>query len=158
MTTRPCSLCHKEVAPITVDSMSGEEAGVRMRIEGMPALACAEGHRRFVVADFAVKLMQALFDVEPFVPVAFAVQKGLLRKRYHCAACDGNLDAVTGNGIEVKHVVELKNTPAIEIQVEMPKFHCAACGKDSVLPEKALGEALMKASVHAFRSAAVAAT
>lgn len=138
--------------------MSGEEAGVRMRIDGMPALACAEGHRRFVVPDFAVKLMQALFDVEPFVPVAFAVQKGLLRKRYHCAACDRELEAETNNSIEAKHVVELKDTPAIAIRVEMPKFHCAACARDSVLPEKALGEALMKASVHAFRSAAVAAT
>lgn len=157
MTTRPCSLCHKEVAPITVDSMAGEEAGVRMLIEGMPALACAEGHRRFLAPDFAVKLMQALIAEEPFVPVAAASQKGLLRKRLHCPDCGKELARGAENRVEVKRVLELKGSAVFGVRVEVPKFRCS-CGKESVPPDEVLGKALMTASVHAFRSAAVAAT
>lgn len=158
MATRPCSQCRKEVVLSTVDSMAGEAAGVRMSIVGMPVLACAEGHRRFLAPDFALTLIDALLPGEPLVPVAAATQKGLLRKRLHCPGCGKELAQGAGEThVEAKRVLELKRGAAFEVRVEVPTFRCS-CGKESVSPEDVLGEALMKASVHAFRSAAVTPT
>lgn len=157
-TARRCSVCRGEVRLTTLDPMAGEEAGVRLRIEGMPALVCAEGHRRFLAPDFAVKLMEALFAQDPLVPVPSASQKGLLRKRLHCASCGGELPARAEEHVEVKRVLELKGSTAFGVRVELPKLRCGACGKDCVPPERTIGEALMKASVQAFQSAAVRPT
>jgi glutamate-1-semialdehyde 2,1-aminomutase len=44
------------------------------------------------------------------------------------------------------------------VQVELPKLRCASCGQESVPPEKALADDLMKASVNAFRAAEVEPT
>jgi DNA-directed RNA polymerase subunit RPC12/RpoP len=155
---KPCSACGKEVAPATIEVMAGEEADVRMRIEGMPALACAEGHRRFLAPDFAIRLMQALSGESPLAPVAAAVQKGLLRKRLHCPACGKELGAAASELAQVSRTLEIGGGSAFSVRVEMPKYHCAACGKECVPPEKILDEALMKASVHAFRAAGVRPT
>src|SRR3989338_422431 len=102
---KPCSVCRKEVSATAVEGMAGEEADVRMSIEGMPVFACAEGHRRFVTPDFAIQLMQALHGQGPVAPLPAAVQKGLLRKRLHCAACGKELGAAGAARIEVSRTM-----------------------------------------------------
>lgn len=153
LNTRRCRECHGEMALRTLDSMAGEDAGVRMQIDGMPVMACAKNHKRFVAPDFAVRLMQALVKGDPLVPVDPAKQKGLLRKRYVCPECDTDLDEGAGERIEVKRMLELEGNEAIGVRVEVPKFRCASCGKECALPASLLGDALMKASSQAFRSA-----
>ena len=150
---KPCSVCRKEVAPSTVETMTGEEAGVRMGIEGMPVLRCAEGHRRFVTPDFAIRLMQALTADGPLAPLPAAAQKGLFRKRPHCPACGKELGEPAAERAQVSRTLELGGGSAFSVRIEMPKYRCSACSKECVPPEAVLGDALMKASVHAFRSA-----
>lgn len=150
---KPCSVCRKEVTPSTVETMSGEEAGVRMNIEGMPVLRCSEGHRRFVTPDFAVRLMQALTGEGPIAPIGAAVQKGLFRKRPHCPACGKELGEPAAEPARVSRRLEIDGGTAFNVRVEIPKYRCASCAKECAPPEAMVGEALMKASVHAFRSA-----
>jgi hypothetical protein len=154
--TMRCKLCHGEMALRSLEAMAGEEHGVRMSIEGMPAMQCAKGHKRFVVPDFAVRLMKALLEEEKLVPLDAAAQKGLLRKRYCCPQCGQELGG--GGSVEAKRVLELNGLEAFGVQVELPKFRCPACGRESVPPEKAVVDDLMKASVNAFSAAEVSPT
>jgi DNA-directed RNA polymerase subunit RPC12/RpoP len=128
-----------------------------MRIEGMPAMQCAEGHKRFVAPEFAVKMMEALL-ADPLVPLEGAAQKGLLKKRYCCPGCGQELGAGDHGRVAAKRVLEMKGLNAFGVQVDLPKYRCAACGRESVEPKDAMVDDLMKASVQAFRSAEVAPT
>jgi hypothetical protein len=151
--TMRCKLCHGEMALRSLDPMAGEEHGVRLSIEGMPAMQCAQGHKRFVAPDFAVKLMQALVAQDKLVSLDAAAQKGLLRKQYCCPGCGQAL--ADGGRVEAKRVLELNGLEAFGVQVELPKYRCPACGRESAPPEKAMVDDLMKASANAFRSAQV---
>lgn len=155
---KPCSACGKEVAPSTVETMAGEEAGVRMSIDGMPVMRCGEGHQRFVTPDFAIRLMQALTGEGPIAPVPAAVQKGLFRKHLHCPGCGKGLGELAAERAQVSRPLELGGGAAFSVRIEMPKYRCVACGKECTLPEAIQGDALMKASVHAFRSVALRPT
>lgn len=152
--TLRCKVCKGEMQLHALGAMAGEEHGVRMSIEGMPAMQCPEGHKRFVAPDFAVKMMQALLADEQLTPLDAAAQKGLLKKRYVCPQCSQPLDGAAGS-VETKRVLELDGLEAFGVHVELPKYHCAACGRDAVPPEKAVVDGLMKASANAFRAADV---
>ncbi len=153
-----CNLCRGEMALRTLDPMAGEEHGVRMQIEGMPVMECPQGHKRFVAPDFAIKLMEALLDDDRLAPIGQASQKGLLRKRYCCPECGQELEQGANGRVEARRVLELKGCEAFGVLVELPKFRCPACAKESVPPGKAVVDDLMKASVHAFRAAHVTPT
>jgi hypothetical protein len=155
--TMRCKVCHGEMALRALGALAGEEHGVRMHIEGMPAMQCPEGHKRFVAPDFAVKLMDALLSAEPLAPLDAAGQKGLLKKHYVCPKCGQALEGA-GGSVEAKRVLQLNGLEAFGVQVELPKLRCASCGQESVPPEKALADDLMKASVNASRAAEVEPT
>jgi hypothetical protein len=150
-----CSRCQGALGLAVLEPFSGEESGVRMSVEGLPALQCAAGHRRFLAPDFPNHLMQSLLEGEPLVPVTAAAQKGLLRKRLHCAGCGEVLAARPAGDVEVVRVLEVKGSSPFGVRVEAPTFHCAGCGKDNGLPERALLQALLKASVNGFRAARI---
>jgi len=141
----------------TLAATEGEEHGVRMQIDGMPVMECAQGHKRFVAPEFAVKLMEALLKDSHLVPVGPATQRGLLRKRYCCPECSQELQG-SSNPIATRRVLELGGLDAFGVRVEMPKLRCRACGRDYVPPGDVVFGNLMEASAHAFRAAAVSAT
>jgi DNA-directed RNA polymerase subunit RPC12/RpoP len=152
-----CKECKGLMSLRALEPIDGEQHGVHMRIEGMPAMQCAEGHKRFVAPEFAVKMMEALL-ADPLVPLEGAAQKGLLKKRYCCPGCGQELGAGDHGRVAAKRVLEIKGLNAFGVQVDLPKYRCAACGRESVEPKDAMVDDLMKASVQAFRSAEVAPT
>jgi DNA-directed RNA polymerase subunit RPC12/RpoP len=152
-----CKECKGLMSLRALEPIDGEQHGVHMRIEGMPAMQCAEGHKRFVAPEFAVKMMEALL-ADPLVPLEGAAQKGLLKKRYCCPGCGQELGAGDNGRVAAKRVLEIKGLNAFGVQVDLPKYRCAACGRESVEPKDAMVDDLMKASVQAFRSAEVAPT
>ena len=95
-----CSRCQGDLAPTVLEPFCGEDSGVRMSVEGLPALACPEGHRRFLAPDFPNHLMDALLAGEPLLPVPAAGQKGLLRKRLHCTGCGEPLEDRSAGDVE----------------------------------------------------------
>jgi hypothetical protein len=153
---KPCGICRGPVAPATIPHIDGTEGRVRMSIEGMPALACTEGHRRFLAPDFAIRMMEALYAGGRLAADPPAAKKGLLRTRYACAGCGAVLDEAAAQPFESKHRIALKGTEPFIVELAQPRFGCASCGRASVLPDATLRDALLKASVAAFRSAEVA--
>jgi hypothetical protein len=157
LNTTRCHVCEGEMSLRRLALTEGEEHGVRLHIEDMPVMVCAKGHKRFVVPDFAVKLMEALMDDDRLIPVSPASQRGLLRKRYCCPECSNELQG-GANPVGAKRVLELGGLDAFGVSVEVPKLRCSSCGRDYVPPGEVVFGDLMKASAHAFRAAAVSAT
>jgi hypothetical protein len=157
MATSPkrCGRCQGDLAATVIERFSGEDSGVGLSVEGLPALTCAEGHRRFLAPDFPNRLMNALLAGGPLVPLPSAAQKGLLRKRLHCASCGEPLDAQSTLDVEASRVLEIEGSSSFRVRVTAPKFRCAACGAESALPERAMLDALLKASVNGFRAARI---
>ena len=58
--TMRCRECKGEMKLGALEPLSGKEQEVSVKIEHMPAMQCAQGHKRFVAPDFAVKMMNAL--------------------------------------------------------------------------------------------------
>jgi len=152
-----CKECKGVMSLRALEPIDGEQHGVHMRIEGMPAMQCAEGHKRFVAPEFAVKMMEALM-ADKLVPLESAAQKSLLKKRYCCPGCGQELRADGAGRVETRRVLEMKGLEPFGVQVDLPKYRCAACGRESVEPRDAMVDDLMKASVQAFRAAEVAPT
>lgn len=153
---KPCGICRSAVMPATIPQMEGTEGRVRMSIMGMPALACTEGHRRFLAPDFAIRMMEALYAGGRLAADPPAAKKGLLRTRYVCAGCGAELGESTAQPLESRHRIALTGSEPFMVGLAQPRFECASCGRASVLPDATLRDALLKASVAAFRSAEVA--
>ncbi len=153
--TMRCKECKGEMTLRALEPLAGKEQDVSVKIERMPAMQCAQGHKRFVAPDFAVKMMNAFFADKNLVELDAAKEKGLLRKRACCPQCGQELDGAGAGTLQLKRNVELPGLEAFGVQVELPKYRCKACGRECVPPEKTVVDGLMKASASAFRSAQV---
>jgi hypothetical protein len=156
-TAARCHLCGRGMSLRQLEPMEGEVHGVRVQIEGLPVLECSEGHRRFVAPDFPDKLMEALREDKELVPDNPTSQRGRQRKRYGCPGCGKALEGYGNRHIEARRVLEVYGRDAFGVRVELPKFRCATCGSEYVPPGEVVIDDLIKASTHAFRSAAVSA-
>ena len=153
-TTR-CKLCKGEMSMRKLDAIEGEDHGVRMRIDGMPAMQCEAGHKRFVMPDFAIKMMEALLADKELVTIETASEKGIFRKHYCCPGCGENLEGSSGGRLEARRALEVSGFDKFDVSIDVPKYRCPKCGRESVEPQKVLVNDLMKASVVAFKSADV---
>jgi hypothetical protein len=127
-----------------------------MKIEGLPALQCANGHARFVEPGFPTKLLDGLLADPPLVPLDGAGIKGLLRRRYCCPACGEALDTHDAGRVEAERSMAFDGVSRFGVHVDLPSYHCASCGHECVEPLDTMVSDLMKASAHAFRSAHIA--
>lgn len=103
-----CSQCDSEMTLAPLGPIEGEEHGVRLKIDGLPALQCPNGHRRFVAPTFPMKLLDQMLAAPPLVPLDAAVEKGWLRRRYRCPACGEVLDEHGAGRVEAERAVELE--------------------------------------------------
>jgi len=148
----PCSKCKGEMSMSIVDPFQGEEGGVKISIHEMPALVCAQGHKRFVHAEFAALLMDLMVSPESFRKVPGAVKKGLFKKRFHCPACDMELPG-SPTGRQTQEVMaQLRKAQPFKVVVEMPIFKCGGCGKECIQSAEETAQLAFKATGHAYRS------
>jgi hypothetical protein len=155
-TTHRCPECEAEMTLRPLGPIEGQEHGVHMKIQGMPALQCPNGHTHFVAPTFPGDLLDTLFAAPPLVPLDGAAQKGFFRKHYCCPACGQALDGQHGSRVEGTREVALDGLERFDVAIDLPSFRCAACGHECVEPHETLVGDLMKASAQAFRSAHIA--
>jgi transcription elongation factor Elf1 len=154
-TTKPCKVCGSETKVTTLDAFRGEEGPVAVMVEGMPALVCANGHKRFVHPEFVARLMDAVAEPEQIAPQPPATKRGLLKKRYHCHRCDAELPAAPTGKSERRLDMNLKNAGAFKVAVQVAVHQCAGCGGEQVLSNDEIGSCALKAMAHGFRAADV---
>jgi hypothetical protein len=152
-----CTQCDGEMRLTLLGPIEGEEHGVHMKIEGLPALQCSNGHVRFVAPGFPGKFLDELLAEPRLVPLDAAAMKGLLRRRYCCPACGETLDTHETKRVEADRAMTFDGMAPFGVHVDLPAYHCASCGHECVEPTDAMASDLMKASAHAFRAAHIAA-
>jgi len=150
-----CKDCDGELTLAPLPPIDGEEHGLHMKIDGLPALRCANGHTRFVAAAFPSKFLDRLLSAPDLVPLDSATEKGFLRKRYCCPACGNALDTTHAGRVEAEHSITFDGLRPIAVHVDLPSYRCTACGHECVEPRDTMVSDLMRASAHAFRSARI---
>jgi hypothetical protein len=153
-TAKTCKQCGAELALARLEALRGEESGVALSIDGMPAYACVKGHKRFLTPDFPMRLIDSLAKAEtPELPVA--QKKGLLKKRYHCPGCGGALPDEAGTHTTLERRLELKDSAPFGATVSLPLYRCGGCGVAAMRPGEEMANALMKAAAQAFQTAGI---
>ena len=153
-TAKTCKQCGADVALVRVEAMRGEQAGVALSIKGMPAYSCVNGHKRFLTADFPLRLIDSLSKADtPDLPIAR--KKGLLTKRYLCPGCGGKLPNEPGTHATLERTLTLKDSAAFRATVAVPLYHCGGCGVAAMHPGDETANALMKAAAQAFQTVGI---
>ena len=152
---KPCKACGTEMKVTALETFRGEEGPVAVVVNGMPALVCANNHRRFLYTEFVTRLMDLVADPEKVAPQPPAVKRGLFKKRYHCSRCDAELPDVPAGLLERELDASLKNADPFKVQVQLALYKCAGCGREQVLSNEEFSGAALKALTHGFRAADV---
>jgi len=152
----PCPMCKAPLAAMQLAETKGDEAPIRLTVRNLPVLACAAPHRYFIGKKFAIWLLNALVDEElPKIPAGKA--KGLLFKKYACGSCEAPLPAAGGETLTFASSLAWNATPAFTVEVAMPMYRCAGCGKEQARSGEELAKLLPAALVHVFMAAGIKA-
>ena len=154
---KPCKTCGGETKITTLGLFRGEHGPVAILVSGMPAVVCAQGHKRFLHSGSADQLTDLVADAEKFAPQPPAVRRGWFSKRYHCNGCDAELPAVPTKKSERVLDASLKGAAPFKVVVEVALYKCEGCGREQVLTNDEVAGSAAKAMEHGFRGADIQA-
>lgn len=149
---KACSRCSKPVSIQAAPPLSGTEGAYKLVLNGVPVMACAENHKRFVYPDLAMRLMDQIADPETSGLYA-ATQRGLFKKHAYCAKCSTELPSGEPHSKDYRVSVSLADIPPVIVTLSAPVLTCAQCGTEQLPGTDDLLKYVFKAMVHAFRSA-----
>jgi hypothetical protein len=153
MSTTVCRQCSADTSLTRFDRLDGEDGGVRISIQGLTALDCANGHKRFLTPDFPLKFVETLLESDNLVSAPPAVEKGFFRKRAHCPDCGQELPGEPSATANAHTDVELAEAAPITVEVVLPLYRCPGCKQETTLPRQGVERGIMQAVANAFRSA-----
>ena len=154
MTTTVCRQCNADTTPLRLGRLEGEEHGVHIVIEGLPALDCSNGHKRFPTPEFPLEFIQRMLGDESLVTAEPAVEKGLFRKRRLCPECGTELAGEPNGKSTHQATVDVPDSEAVSVELSLPVQHCS-CGREVTLPKTEVERGVMQAAANAFRSAEI---
>lgn len=150
--TKACKTCGGETKLTTLGAFRGESGPVALMVSGMPAVVCAQGHKRFIAPAFVAALMDFVSDAEEAAPQPPATRRGLFSKRYHCHQCDTELPAVPARKSDRTLDARIKDTAPFKVVVQVALYKCENCGTEQVLSNKEVADNAAKALAHGFKS------
>jgi hypothetical protein len=150
-----CKTCGSETKVAALESFRGEEGPVEVVVNGMPALVCANVHKRFLYPEFVARLIDLVSDPAKVAPQPPAVKRGLFKKRYHCSGCDAELPAVPAGKSKRVLDASFKNAAPFKVEIQVALHKCAGCGREQVLSNEEVSGSALKALTHGFRGADV---
>lgn len=154
MTTTVCRQCNADTTPLRLGRLEGEENGVHIVIEGLPALDCSNGHKRFPTPEFPLEFIQRMLGDESLISAEPAVEKGLFRKRRLCPDCGTELPDGSGGKSIHQARVDMPDSEAVSVELSLPVNTCT-CGREVTLPKSDVERGVMQAVANAFRSAEI---
>lgn len=156
MESRPdCGSCGAPLSPATLDTVEGRDGSTRVRLSGLPILACPERHeRREPRPDFGVDLVEALF-ARGALPVV--VETGFLWFRtLRCAACDRDLGGVDPEPSPVRAEIAPEGVAEpFEVIVETETLTCPDCGLVQLRGGRERGAVVLEATADALAGAEI---
>jgi hypothetical protein len=125
---------------------------MRIALRGLPVLACGVPHRHFAGREFPLWLLDALVDGEiPKIPAGET--KGLLFRKHVCGGCGAQLALPGEERRTFSFSLAWKQTPAFTVDVTVPLYRCAGCGREQAGSREELAKLAPNALVHAFKAA-----
>jgi hypothetical protein len=153
MTATVCRQCSADTRLTRIGRVEGEDSGVRIVIEGLPALDCANGHKRFPTPEFPLEFIERVMQSDGLITAEPAVEKGLFRKHAHCPGCGKELPAEYADTSSHKAEVPLPDNGPVAVELVVPLCHCPGCQQEITLPKSTVQRGVMQAMANAFRSA-----
>lgn len=150
--TRSCTTCHCETALCRLEPFSGEEKALAVTIHGLTALACANGHRQFLRADFALELLDHLVEKDE-AGLPAGEEKGLLFKHFMCADCGQELQPKPDHRHTFAIEPGIADHPGLRVDLTIAVYRCGGCGKEQLHSLKEVRKLTPAALAHAFKSA-----
>jgi hypothetical protein len=153
MNTTVCRQCSADTSLTHFDRLDGEDGDVHVSIQGLTALDCANGHKRFLTPDFPLKFVETLLKSDDLVSAPPAVERGFFRKRPHCPDCGQELPGAPSSTASARTDLELAEAEPIAVEVALPLYRCPGCNQETTLPRRGIEHGVMQAVANAFRSA-----
>lgn len=144
-----CPLCEATLVAERLHEVAGDEAPMRLTLRNMPTLSCPAPHRYFVGHGFPIWLLNTLVDGE-LAKIPSGKAKGLLFRKYACGECGSPLGKPAGEARTFTSSLRWKDTPAFTVDVAVPLYRCASCGREQARSAEELAKLLPAALVHAF--------
>jgi DNA-directed RNA polymerase subunit RPC12/RpoP len=131
-----CAMCSGACELKVLGSVSGEDASLKLTVHAMPALVCAKNHAAPVHRDFMIWLIQELRARES--QFSAGKEKGMIFKKHLCGDCGKELAPKPERRQAFPFDLAYAGTPPFKLEIELPLYRCAACGKEQIRSSKDL--------------------
>ena len=125
--------CAKCVSPCelkTLPSVSAEDGSLRLTLLDLPLFACGKNHKVPVHRDFMLWLIQQIREREP--QIAAGKEEGMIFKKHLCGACGKELAPKPERRQAYPYELKYEELAPFKIEIEMPLYKCAGCGKEQI--------------------------
>lgn len=147
-----CRKCGAGMSVQPLDPVCGKRGILKVTIIHLPALVCANVHRRFAGHDFPVRLLDRIVG-EEVKNIPAANPRGFIFRRYHCGACGARL----GGGATREEVfdfdIAIEDLPGFRVELAVPVVCCGSCGREQVRSLRKIQRLAPRAFWRAFRAA-----
>ena len=125
-----CARCSGACALTTLPSVSAEDGSLKLILLEFPVFACAKHHHAPVHRDFMLWLMQEIRARE--TQIAAGKEEGMFFKRHLCVGCGKDLPAKAERRQGFPYELKYEDLAPFKLQIEMPLYKCAGCGKEQI--------------------------
>ena len=154
-TYRSCTTCRAATSPLRLEPIAGAEKALAVTVRGLTVLACANGHKQFIDAEFPLRLKNHLVK-EDEAKLPAGDEKGVLMfKHFSCHDCGRELEPKPDHRHTFTVTPGLPDQPQLEVDLTMAVYHCTGCGKEQLHSLAELRKLTPAALVHAFQAAGI---
>ena len=125
-----CSRCPNACQPATLPAASGEAGPLKLTLLDLPVFECAKKHRTPVHGDFMLWLIREVRARES--QIAAGREEGMIFKKHLCGGCGKELAARPERRQAFPYELKYEDLAPFRLQVEMPLYKCAGCGKEQI--------------------------
>ena len=131
-----CPMCSGACELRTVPAVSGEGGNLKLTVRELPVFQCPKNHKMPVHRDFMIWLIREIRERE--TQIAAGKEQGMIFKKHLCGSCGKELGAKPER--QQAHPFELKfeELAPFKLEIEMPLYKCAGCGKEQIRSAKEL--------------------
>ena len=116
--------------------MSGEDGPLKLTLLDFPVFACAKNHKAPVHRDFMLWLIQEIRARE--AQIKAGKEEGMIFKKYLCGECGKELVSKPERRQAFPYELKYEELAPFRLQIEMPLYKCAGCGKEQLRSTKNL--------------------
>jgi hypothetical protein len=131
-----CPMCSGARELKTLPAISGEDGTLRLTLRDLPVLQCAKNHKGPVHADFMIWLIREIRARE--AEIAAGKEEGMIFKKHLCAGCSKELAAKPERRQAFAYELKYEDLAPFQLEIEMPLYKCAGCGKEQIRSTKEL--------------------